>query len=272
MISSTAIDALLGEPFPVADDEVAAYEANGWARLAGLIPREVIDALAERFDEVSQSLRKTGGGADDPYFTNERYHRQHRIYNDPANVDPLFRVVAHSRRLARAAAALMRSEQVVYLRTTVFEKPPAAEQSLPTTLHQDFPYFPIDRSGSVQIWIALTDLPIDSGTLRFVTGSHRAYGVVGRTNVLEEEQRRLAQRFGVLPMTAPQAMHAGDATAHHDLTLHGADANAWDRARRGFTVTFLPPDARYTGAPYWVTDDLGLPINAVIRHERLPLL
>ena len=115
---------LLAEPYPIGEADVRAYEEQGWLRIPALVPRAVVEALAARFDNVSRALRKTVDDAD-PYFTDSRYHRQHRIYNDPANVDDLFRVVAHSKRLVGVASALMRAEHVVYLRTTVFEKPSA---------------------------------------------------------------------------------------------------------------------------------------------------
>ena len=265
-------EAELAAPYPIGDDEVEAYRTQGWLRLPGLVPRDWALALDDRFDAISERLRQTGGGADDTYFTNERYHRQHRIYNDPAVADDRFRTVAQSERVVSVARRLIGTDQVLYLRSTIFEKPPAAEDSLPTTLHQDYPYFPFDRSGSVQIWISLGDIAPEAGPLRFVTGSHREYGVLGRTNVSEAEQERLARRYGSFPLTESLPMRAGDATVHHDLTVHGADANASDKARRGFTVTLLPPDVNYTGAHYWVTDDLGIEVNSPVRHERFPLL
>jgi hypothetical protein len=264
---------ILDTPYGFAPGAVERFRAEGWVRAPGLLDAETAGEMYRRFEGLYDSLRQEGqkGTAGDAYFKEGRYHRQHRIFQDPSRVDPVFRRVVLSERVASVARQLMGCDEAIYLRATVFEKPPASEDSLPTTLHQDFPYLPFDRSGSVQIWIALHDLPVESGPLRFVTGSHRRYGVVGRTNVLEDEQELLHARFGPFELSEPHGMAAGDATVHDDLTLHGADANAWDRPRRGFTVTYFRPDVKYTGAAYWVMDGLGLAVNEVVRHENFPL-
>lgn len=261
----------LSSPYDVTPSLIEFYEENGYARLPGLIPPETAAVLYDRFSDLYEELRKRED-AGQTYFDNARYHRQHRISNDPSRVDDAFLEVTRSPRVVSAARALLGTDRAVFLRAAIFEKPPATEESLPTTIHQDYPYLPFDRSGSVQIWIALHQLPGSSGTLRFVSGSHRRYGVIGRTNVLEEEQELLAKKYGIFPLTDAQPMEAGDATAHHDLTLHGADANEWTEARRGLTITYFSPEAKYNGAPYWVTDDESLEVNQVIRAERFPLL
>ncbi|HEY4334005.1 MAG TPA: phytanoyl-CoA dioxygenase family protein, partial [Ilumatobacteraceae bacterium] len=163
---------LLDETYPLTEDDVVRYEQDGWIRLPGLLDAPTVAELNERFDGLYDKIRQTGTPGD-PYFTDGRYHRQHRIFNDPSRLDEVFQAVAMSERITSVARRLTRSERVLYLRSTVFEKP--AEDSLPTTIHQDYPYLPFDRSGSMQFWIALHDLPAASGTLRFVSGSHRQY-------------------------------------------------------------------------------------------------
>src|SRR3546814_16486393 len=66
---------------------------QGWLRLPALIPRDSALALDERFDEIAERLRQTGGGPNDPYFTHEVYHSQHRISHDPAMAEDGKRVV-----------------------------------------------------------------------------------------------------------------------------------------------------------------------------------
>jgi ectoine hydroxylase-related dioxygenase (phytanoyl-CoA dioxygenase family) len=145
--------------------------------------------------------------------------------------------------------------------------------SVATAWHQDFPGFPFDRSGFAAVWIALDHIPPERGSMRFLTGSHRA-GVFGRIvqdgKDLLEVHPELAEDHEMSP---PLTYRPGDATVHNSLTVHGAGANTTDRPRWVYVVDILVADALYTGTKHWVTDGLeGLEMNKPFNHPRFPIL
>ncbi len=258
---------------PVKPGQVESFRRNGWVVVRGLIPSEIATGLRQRLCEMAgpdhykprRKVRAGGGRGDDEFL------RQVRTLADPAATDSDIARIARSPRVVSLASALVGTDPVRYIRTNGFEKPPQAEGSLPTALHQDFPYYPFDRAGSIQIWIALQDTPAKMGTLRFVSGSHRRYGPLGRSNLGALEEERLRRRLGPHRLSPRLHLAPGDATIHHDLTVHCAEANVTDTARWAMTVTFSPDDVRYTGAPYWLTDDLDLEVEGLLDHDRFPL-
>lgn len=251
------------------DADVASFQSNGWVKANQLIAADTAAVLYDRIREVGPSLVKDSSKS--PLFT-DRSQQQHRLYDDPTWLDEDFRNAARSPRVVDFAKSLIGTDQVRFFRATCFEKPPTASGGIATTLHQDYPYLPLDRSGSIQIWIALGEIPASMGTLQFISGSHRTAGSLGRVNANDAEQVLLASRLGTgYTLSDPLDMGPGDATAHNDLTIHYAGPNNSTEPRIAFAVTYVRPDAKYTGAQYYATDDLGLTVGEPPDHERFPL-
>jgi hypothetical protein len=253
----------------ITEADVGFYRANGWVKASKLISRETAGVLHDRIRELGPGLVKDSSKT---FLVNTRTEQQHRVYDDPTRIDEDFRAAATSPRVVKFAKSLIGTEQVRFFRATCFEKPPTAGGGIATTLHQDFPYLPLDRSGSIQIWIALSDIPASMGTLQFISGTHRQAGSLGRVNANDEEQKLLASRLGPdVSLSDPLDLEAGDATAHNDLTIHYAGPNTAPGPRIAFAVTYVRPDAKYTGAPYYATDGLGLMVGQPLDHEHFPL-
>ncbi|WP_205315384.1 phytanoyl-CoA dioxygenase family protein, partial [Nonomuraea lactucae] len=190
---------------------------------------------------------------------------------DVAEADEAFRALATSAAMGRNAARLLRGVRAVRIQVTnLLVKEPGEHGA--TEFHQDFPWMPMDRSAMLTIWLALADVPADMGSLRFYSGSHRC-GVLGRSFTRAgDDQLTQHPWLKELELSPPLDLQAGDATAHHALTVHGAPANHRDTARLSFTATYFDADALYTGLPYRQTDGLGLEVNRPFEHPRFPCL
>ncbi|GAA0965681.1 hypothetical protein GCM10009555_005730 [Acrocarpospora macrocephala] len=270
---------LLNEGPVVSDQQVADYRANGWARIPGLIPVEQalelkarLELLRARSEELTpdpERIRSRG----QKHIGAEPSRRQHVMYENPGDYDHLFHAVTYSRRMGETAARFLEAESVRYLRSTIFEKVAESAGNAATNLHQDFPYLPVDRSGTITIWLALCEVAPDMGPLQFVSGSH-TFGSLGRDAQTNVRPDFVAQQYArhAWPLTDPSAMKPGDATIHADLTIHGAARNTTDRPRTGFAMTYMRSDVLYTGAPWRHTDALGLEPNKPFDHEMFPIL
>jgi len=266
----------LQHPLTLSPDTVTAYRQHGWTRVEQAIPHTVAAALHDEHQRTSSATAPGSArldGARHNYADDPGFQRQHRLHSNLEKTSELFRSVVFSRRLASVGAQLLGIDRVQHFRSTIFEKQPSSEGGIETGLHQDFPFTPFDRSRSLTIWIALTDLTPEMGPLQFVPESHR-FGVVGRDEIYRPDRdyvQRL-QHQESFQLTPPAPMRAGDATVHADLTLHGAGPNHGSRPRLGLSVYYMDPDTLYNGAPTPQTADLDMIPNAPFPPDHFPVL
>jgi ectoine hydroxylase-related dioxygenase (phytanoyl-CoA dioxygenase family) len=119
-------------------------------------------------------------------------------------------------------------------------------------LRQDSPDLPIDRPGWVRFWIALDRISPETGSIRFVDGSHRL-GLLGRTHLDRKSDSPDAGLFAeypeiaAIPVTADLEFEPGDAAAYGMHVLHGEPANNSDKPRWVLVLTYFAEDTFYTG-------------------------
>ncbi|HEV2473469.1 MAG TPA: phytanoyl-CoA dioxygenase family protein, partial [Chthonomonadales bacterium] len=129
-----------------------------------------------------------------------------------------------------------------------------------TPWHQDQYYWPLDTDNTITMWMALVDVTLEMGPIRFASGSHRD-GYMGHVAISDESHERYeaqVQERGY-PVVC-RSLKAGDATFHSGWTLHAAGENRGGTDREVMTVIYYedgvrimnPPDndARWTDLKY----------------------
>lgn len=263
----------LNEPLKLSAGDIESYAENGWIVIRNLVPRDVALMLRERFydfvPDAEPQVDKPATKRPDHVDGLKAQFLVHREARQPKELG----AAVVSRRMSSVAGQLLGLPRVQLFRTGVFEKLPEVTGGIGTALHQDHPYTPLDRSRGLTIWIALGDLPVEMGTLRFVSGSHR-FGSLGRDEVFRPDHdyvKMLADKEQ-WELTPPLSLSAGDATVHADLTIHGTESNRSNGARLGAGSFYIDPDTLFTGAPYAITDGLDLEINKPLDPRRFPIL
>jgi hypothetical protein len=231
----------LDRSYPVTDEQVASLHTDGWALLPGLLDAEAV-----------RGIRAALGAADpDPIISGPEESRHElatlQIREGHSWIDPYLRQVVTSRRLASAVTALTRQPDALVTHDISFFQLVGSQG---TGYHQDYSYQPFDRKGSMTFWIALVDMTPEMGPLRYLRGSHLEgpLGLSGRDDIRDTyPQLREAEVVG------GQALKAGDAQAHWELTVHGAAPNAGPRSRDALAVRYMRSDTVYTGLthPHW---------------------
>lgn len=258
----------------VTDEEVAHYQKNGWAKLDGLFAPAVVEGLLARAQSKMgvQDTRTVSRQSSDELEANE--YNWYARWDGPSHEDPWIRGIGQSRALATAASRLMGGDTVRFYFDHFFVKVPAASAGGKTPWHQDLPHHPLDRQGVLTIWVPLVDCPPEKGSLRFLSGSHRA-GLLGRFLNRRDEVQLVDEYPRILDeyeMSPPLHMRPGDATVHNLAITHYAPENSTDTARWVYSTQWLPHRTRYTGAPNHRTEGLGLTIDRPLEHPRFPIV
>lgn len=250
------------------------YRDRGWVKIESVLDAQTVEAVRHELFRLAGEDEKR-----------KRLETGNRRIQDTPRFESVVHMIAGPSRRSDVCRDLVRSRQIARLvgeiaglvgggvqlyRDTAMIKPPTSEGGLPTGYHQDLPHLPLDRKFGCTLWIALVDLPANSGTLRFIDGSHE-WGPLGRYDGLDQDWIT-GHPEDAGKLSAPNALKAGDATLHDVLTMHGTDRNQSDQIRVAYPVTYISSESLYTGAPSSVTDGLGLAVDRPLSHEFFPVL
>jgi ectoine hydroxylase-related dioxygenase (phytanoyl-CoA dioxygenase family) len=122
-----------------------------------------------------------------------------------------------------------------------------------TPWHQDC-YNPAIKAGpgramprSAMIWIAVDDVGVDNGCLRFIPGSGRT----GKLNYIQREKSNDLLNFEIDGLTINEedavngVLPSGQYSCHDLFVVHGANANTSGRRRAGLTFHYMAAEDAY---------------------------
>jgi hypothetical protein len=143
------------------------------------------------------------------------------------------------------------------------------------TMHQDLTYWGLDGAdGLVTAWLALSDVTVANGAMRFVRGSHHLGQVAhrdtfGHDNLLSRGQEVVVEHD---PADAVDVeLSAGELSLHHGLMFHGSGPNTTDRRRIGLVMRFVSPVvAQAIGADDYATTVRGVNRSSNLRSTPVP--
>jgi ectoine hydroxylase-related dioxygenase (phytanoyl-CoA dioxygenase family) len=216
--------------YPVGDEQVAAYRADGFVRLTGVASADEAAAcrvpIAEAVERLATETR--------PLAERDSYGMAFlQVMNLWRHDDDVASFVTASR-FADVAARLLGVPRVrLYHDQALFKEPGGGH----TPWHQDAMYWPLDGSRCLTMWMPLVDITPAHGGLAFATGSHveGPLSDIGISDASEEHFDRLLAARGTV-VDEPVAMRAGDASFHSGWTVHRALGNSSAEMREVMTV------------------------------------
>ena len=260
----------------VTQDTIEAFRRDGAAVLRGPFKDwvEVLRAgIARNMAEPSADVRiyqgQNGAG---------------RFFGDYCNWAriPEYRDFIFNSEASHIGRQLMGSKSVRLFHEHVLVKEAGAD--VPTPWHQDQPYYCVDGTETVSLWIALDHVPRER-TLEFVGGSH-GWGKFFRPERFNKTA--LNENDGLEPVPDINGnrsgfnilgweLEPGDAVAFNYMTLHGAPGNnSKAEQRRAFSLRLMGDDVRYarrdginTSPPF---RGVNLAHGAVLDAPEFPLL
>ena len=240
------------------------------ARTVALARRGIDKALA---DPGPLTIDATGAG--DPGRFVEDFCRWPEIAEIEA--------VARDPQLVATVAALLDTDELRLYHDHVLVKEAGTRQ--PTPWHQDQPYYNVDGSQGVSVWLPVDPVP-EEGSLEVVAGTHEGPWLMPRTFVDSQARWFPEGSLAELPdIEADRAAHPirrwalepGDAVVFHMLSVHGAPGFTGPGRRRVLSLRYLGDDAVHAPRPWRTSppfDGLAdeLPAGAPMDHPRFPVV
>ena len=257
-------------------DEIDSFAAEGAVVVRGAFTAAQVAQVAAGIEANLQDpgpLRLVASRPEDPGYFVEDFCNWQRIsqYDDFIRTSPA----------AAIAQQLMRSQQVRLHHDHMLVKEAGTRQRTPW--HQDQPYYNIDGSQNVSMWMPVDSVPRES-SLEFLAGSHLGPWLMPRT--FQDNQAKWFPEGSLADLPAIEedrdayrilgwALEPGDAVFFHMLTLHGAAGSS--TRRRAFSVRFIGDDARHAARPWRTSPEFigltaELPDGAPFAHPLFPVL
>jgi ectoine hydroxylase-related dioxygenase (phytanoyl-CoA dioxygenase family) len=232
-------------------DVATDLDRDGAAIIRGALPGAWIARMRKAIDAEMAAASPTAaeyGKAAGRFYGDFFLWLRNRDFRDFALASPLPAI----------AAEAMRSVTVNLLYDQLFVKEPGSVERTPW--HQDLPYWPVEGTQIVSIWVPFDAATPENGVVTYVKGSH----LLGRTFRPQAFDDRNAGAFAASPYEAMPDIEAdpghfkmlswnvepGDVLLHKGLTIHGAPGNrTGDRRRRALAVRYTGDDARYSTRP-----------------------
>lgn len=236
----------------VSDADRHTYATDGVVALRGVLPRDLIGAMAEPVERAladtstTTDMTELGAGlrGETPDDTVGRF----RSGVDHWRHDPAMLAFATGSALAEAIASLLDTPTLSLYEDSVLVKEPGATDA--TVFHQDHPYFSVDGDAVCTTWIPLDPVTRDTGGMGYVRGSHLD-ATVWRPNLFVTREAIPGADGADVPDFHADPGDAeviwldaepGDVLVHHARTLHGAGPN------RSTTLRRRAISIRYCGA------------------------
>ena len=223
----------------IIDAEIEHFDEFGWSHLPSLVDSDTIAKVYASTEKIWGSQATVNHGGADNFF--------HAIPGDDPNSIERKEILL-SPAMGKNLRRLLRIPRVRLMVDAFLVKKPEKDRHGRTLYHQDFAGQAVDRSNYLSVWIALHDMPADAGVLRFYNRSHKL-GVLGWVFAdgisLDDRCKGLLKDEDLSPA---RPLKAGDATIHHALTVHGADANRTAHLRWARSATFIDAAARQPGS------------------------
>lgn len=233
----------LGDRYPLTEDERLAFQRDGWLHLPGLLTADELVPLERACTALLRREIPVPGR--DYCDMSGDYHRpveDYALLNVmlPRRYHPPLQGNVYERRAADVARQLLGDDLELDYDQLV-AKPPHKPDAV-FHWHQDLAYWPDTQDPrTASFWLALDRVDLDNGCVQFVDGSHREPRLRPHLPLLgdrDQSHTLMARIDEQRDRIRPARLRPGDATVHHERTLHGSAGNHSSRWRRGYVVAF----------------------------------
>ncbi|MDZ7840156.1 MAG: phytanoyl-CoA dioxygenase family protein [Gammaproteobacteria bacterium] len=215
-------------PKLLSPEAIEQFQRDGYYFPARVMSREEAFSYRRQLEDYE---RRNGG----PLKSNYR-HKVHLLFPWACEL------VKHPR-ILDAVEDLLGPDLICWT-TNLFIKEPHNPHFV--SMHQDSTYWGLDPADVATAWIALSDVPLESGPMKFAAGTHREQ-LPHKDTFHEHNLLSRGQEIEVdIPMDecTDVVLQAGEISLHHVRLAHGSGPNDSDDRRIGLAIRYVPPYVR----------------------------
>ena len=162
-------------------------------------------------------------------------------------VIPLLHRIATAPSILDAVTPILGPNLLVWS-VELFIKEPGSRKLV--SWHQDITYWGMGETDEeLTAWLALSDVSVDAGCMRFIPGSH-ANSIVAHADTLDDDNL-LSRGQEIADVDEARAVHRplrpGEMSFHHGRTFHASGPNLSDDRRIGVAIRYVTPEVRQGG-------------------------
>ena len=247
------------------------YRSDGYCKTPPIVPPDLVTQAVEHMDRVVSGEYETGHEPHALHFSPEDAPEKIRKVDQPHLCDDTIREVISLPEIGKYAAALTGAKMVQVFAVQLLIKPPGGKSAGHVGWHQDKMYWPYwqGTEGLLTAWMALSDVTLNSGPIRFVRGPHR-WGLCEGANFFEPDHENQKRAIKLPPGETWEEealpLSPGEVSFHHCLTFHASGPNLESYPRRSFALHLRTDQADVASNEYY-TEHLDDPIHAPIIYQ-----
>lgn len=218
----------------LSDAQVAQYKADGVVHPVRVMDEGDAAGLRARI-EALEAQHKAGAGG----------HSLKQFFRVNGQlVIPMLAEIARTHAILDAAESLLGPNLLVWS-VELFIKEPGDRTVV--SWHQDLTYWGMGETDEeVTAWLALSDVSIEAGCMRFLPGSHGG-GIVAHADTFAKDNllSRGQEIAGVDEAAAvPGPLRPGELSLHHGRCFHASAPNRSNDRRIGCAIRYVTPKVR----------------------------
>jgi phytanoyl-CoA hydroxylase len=256
---------MLNEDYPLSQEQIDFYRANGFIQLDNVITgadlQRLRDAVAAAVasEDIPDRRAKSRGSYEQLFIQKVNLWQRHSVIKD----------YVLCRRFGNIAARLAGMPIRVWHDQALFKEP---QTGVRTPWHQDAHYWPhTQKKNQVSIWIALQDATTKNGCMSFLPGTQTidtipAVNLGNPTDIFETAP----QLKGIKPKTCE--LKAGSCTFHNGLSFHYAGPNKSDAMREAFAILYMPDGTTFNGRGHCCTDGKNHKVGEALGGADFPIV
>lgn len=216
-------------PKTLSVEQLESYNQDGLIRPISIFSDDEIQKIREYFDDLLARTIAQGG---DSYSISSAHLKHGPVWD-----------LLNDQRIVDCVADLF-GENVIGWGSHFFCKMPHDGKAV--AWHQDSSYWPLSPSKALTVWLAIDDVDMKNGGMKFIAGSQHHGHMTYRASTAEEhnvlnQTIDNPEQYGRL---VENPLRAGQISIHSDLLLHGSDPNDSDRRRCALTLRYAAADVR----------------------------
>lgn len=224
-------------PNGLSAQDCAFYRENGYLGGVPVFSTSQVQATRQAIEALEADHAAGAGGRD----LNQYFRVNGQI------VIPLLADLARTPAILDCVEALLGPNLLVWS-VELFIKEPGSEKVV--SWHQDITYWGMGETDEeVTAWVALSDVSVAAGCMRFLPGSHRG-GIVPHTDTFEASNL-LSRGQEIQGIDESRAVHGalrpGEMSLHHGRCFHASGPNRSDDRRIGLAIRYVTPEVRQPG-------------------------